>query len=118
MSGRVVDVSSLQAVSGATIKVYAMNGTHLMGEAMSDSQGAFVVRGLAGGEYRLVFERSGYQRTAVAGVFVDPGSMHIEAAPIAMYADGVPLPKTAMVNPCGLVQPLQTADEYIVCSGD
>jgi hypothetical protein len=117
MSGSVVDVKSLEPVSDATVRIYAESGSQVMGMATTDARGAFVISGLKGGEYRLQFQKTGYQRTVVAGIFVRPGERMIEAAPIAMYRNGVPLPNFAMSQPCGsLIQPGQTADVYIVCS--
>jgi hypothetical protein len=119
VSGSVVDVNSLQPVSGAIIKVYSVTGTRLQGSAKSDASGTFVVTGLAGGQYRLQFEGPGYQRTVVAGIYVRPTERLIEAAPIAMYPVGVPVPRPISMNPCGsVIQPGETADVYVVCSGD
>jgi Carboxypeptidase regulatory-like domain len=117
VSGTVVDVKSLQPVADATIKIYANAGAQVLGKSTSDAHGAFVIGGLRGGPYRLQFEKKGYQRTVIAGVYVRPAERMIEAAPIAMYPDGVPLPNFSMSKPCGdLVNPSETADVYIVCS--
>jgi len=117
VSGTVVDVKSLQPVADATIKIYANAGSQVMGQATSDAHGGFVIEGLRGGPYRLQFEKKGYQRTVIAGLYVRPNERMIEAAPIAMYPDGVPLPNFSMSKPCGsLVNPGETADVYIVCS--
>lgn len=117
VSGTVVDVKSLQPVADATIKIYANAGSQVLGQATSDAHGGFVINGLRGGPYRLQFEKKGYQRTVIAGVYVRPNERMIEAAPIAMYPDGVPLPNFSMSKPCGsLVNPTETADVYIVCS--
>lgn len=117
LSGTLVDIKSLQPVADATVKIYTMTGSEVMGKATSDAHGAFSIGGLRGGQYRLQFEKSGYQRTIVAGIFVKPGERLIEAAPIAMYPNGVRLPNFAMSKPCGaLVDPNQTADVYVVCS--
>ncbi len=117
LSGTVVDIKSLQAVPDATIRAYDNNGITVVGEATSDAKGAFVINGLRGGYYRLQFSRGGYQRTVISGVWVHPGERMIEAAPIAMYPNGVKLPNMAVSKPCGsVVDPSQTADVYIVCS--
>jgi hypothetical protein len=117
MSGSVVDIKTLQPVADATIKVYENSGSQEMGKTTSDAHGAFVVSGLRGGHYRLQFEKPGYQRTIIAGIYVRPGERMIEAAPIAMYPVGVRLPNFAMSKPCGaLVNPDETADVYVVCS--
>lgn len=119
MSGTVVDIKTLEPVPDATVKIYTATGEQVMGQATSDAHGAFVITGLRGGQYRLLFEKSGYQRTVIAGIIVRPGERMIEAAPIAMYPNGVRLPNFSMSKPCGgLVQPEATADVYIVCSGD
>jgi hypothetical protein len=117
MSGTIVDIKTLQPVADATVKVYEAKGSQVLGKATSDAHGAFVISGLRGGQYRLQFEKPGYQRTIVAGVYVRPGERMIEAAPIAMYPNGVRLPNFAMSQPCGsLIQPNETADVYVVCS--
>jgi carboxypeptidase family protein len=119
VSGKVVNVQTLDPVSGAIVKVYTENGGQVLGKATSDAGGNFVVSGLRGGLYRLQFEKHGYQGTVVAGLTIRPSERLVEAAPIAMYPDGVPLPKMSANSPCGsLVDPQQTADVYIVCSGD
>jgi hypothetical protein len=119
VSGRVVDVKSLAPVSGAMVSIYTTSGITNLGTAKSDAQGNFVINGLRGGNYRLDFQKHGYTETVVAGVYVRPGERLVEAAPIAMYPHGVPVPKAVGHNPCGsVVDPAQTADVYIVCSGD
>ena len=119
VSGRVVNVQSLVPVSGATIKIYTENGLVVQDKAVTDAQGRFTVGGLRGGQYRLEFERSGYQRTVLAGLYVRPSEKFIEAAPIAMYPNGVKLPRVIGSNPCGSAfMPGQTADVYIVCAGE
>jgi hypothetical protein len=119
VTGRVVNVQSLVPVSGATIRIYSENGAVVLDKSVSDAQGNFAVGGLRGGEYRLEFERKGYQRTVLAGLYVRPSEKYIEAAPIAMYPNGVKLPRVIGSNPCGSAfMPEQTADVYIICSGE
>lgn len=119
VSGKVVDVQSLNPVSDTIVKAYSENGSQVLGKATSDAGGNFVIGGLRGGMYRLQFEKHGYQSTVVAGLTIRPSERLVEAAPIAMYPNGVPLPKMSANHPCGnLVDPQQTADVYIVCSGD
>lgn len=119
VSGSVVDVKSLDPVADATIKIFSAQGSRVLGRATSDEHGTFSIGGLQGGQYRLQFEKHGYQSTIVAGLYVRPGERYIEAAPIAMYPVGVPLPKVSVSNPCGsMVDPNQTADVYVICSGD
>lgn len=116
MSGRVVDVQSLQPVPAAHVTIYAENGTRELGTAVSDSKGQFTVSGLTGGMYRLKFQRDGFQTTSLVGVTVRPNEHFIEAGPIAMYPNGVAMPKVAIHDLCGgLVEPGQTADVYVVC---
>ena len=117
LSGRVVDVRTMQPVAAAHIKVYAMDSYQLLGDATTDANGSFTVTGLRGGQYRVAFYKAGYQHTMVTGILVRPGERLIEAAPIAMYAVGEKLPSLAMAKPCGaLVQPGQTGDEYVICA--
>ena len=117
MSGTVVDIKSLQPVPDAHVKIFTQTGSQPEGVATTDAHGAFVVTGLRGGLYRLQFEKSGYQSTIVSGISIRPGERMIEAAPIAMYPNGVRLPNFSMSKPCGaLVQPGVTADVYVVCS--
>lgn len=116
MSGRVVDVSSLQPVPAAHVTIYAENGVRELGSAVSDARGQFTISGLSGGMYRLRFQRDGYQTTSLVGITVRPNEHFIEAGPIAMYRNGVPMPKVAIHDLCGgLVEPGQTADVYVVC---
>jgi Carboxypeptidase regulatory-like domain/Domain of unknown function (DUF3244) len=119
VTGRVVNVQSLVPVSGATIRIYTENGFAVQDKAVTDAQGRFTVGGLRGGQYRLEFERKGYQRTVLAGLYVRPSEKYIEAAPIAMYPNGVELPRVIGSNPCGSAFVTgQTADVYIICSGE
>src|SRR5215472_15839423 len=100
LSGTVVDIKTLQPVPDATIKVFENSGSQVMGQATSDARGAFLITGLKGGYYRMQFSKSGFQRTIITGVFMRPNERMIEAAPIAMYPNGVPLPNLAMAKPC------------------
>src|SRR5215472_15970136 len=93
LSGRVVDVKTLAGVGGATVELYSVRGTHLLGKAKTDATGEFTITGLKGGEYRVEFARSGYQRTVIAGLFVNPGERMIEAGPMAMYPLGMAVPR-------------------------
>lgn len=118
VSGRVVDVNSLQPVPAAHITIYAEDGSRELGAATTDAKGQFAIGGLQGGMYRLTFKRAGYQTTSLVGLTVRPNEHFIEAGPIAMYPNGVAMPKVAMHDLCGgLVEPGQTADVYIVCDG-
>ena len=115
-SGRVVDVNSLQPVSAARITIYAEDGTRELGAATTDAKGQFAISGLQGGMYRLKFQRAGYQTTSLVGLTIRPNEHFIEAGPIAMYPNGVAMPKVAIHDLCGgLVQAGQTADVYVVC---
>ena len=117
MSGRVVDVKTLQPVPDAKVEAFQGRGFRAEAKTTTDARGEFTLTGLAGGDYRLQFEKAGYQRTMIGGVEVRSNERMIEAAPIAMYPNGVPLPNFAMAKPCGsLIDPTQTADVYIVCS--
>src|SRR5579863_5037043 len=68
VSGRVVDVNSLRPVPAAHITIYAEDDARVLGSAVTDSRGAFVIGGLTGGLYRLRFERQGYQTTSFVGL--------------------------------------------------
>ena len=117
LSGRVVDIKTLQPVPDAKVEAFMGSSYRAAAKATTDAHGAFVLQGLDGGNYRVQFEKAGYQRTMIAGINVRSGERMIEAAPIAMYPNGVPLPNFAMAKPCGsMVDPEQTADVYIVCS--
>ena len=116
VSARVVNVSSLEPVAAAHVTIYAEDGTRELGSAVTDAKGQFTISGLQGGMYRMTFTRQGYQRTSLVGLTVRPNEHFIEAGPIAMYPNGVAMPKVAIHDLCGgLVQPGQTADVYVVC---
>lgn len=119
VSGTVVDINTMTPVAGATVRAYPETyGARVAGVAKTDANGAFTINGLRGGPYRLQFDRSGYQHTAMLGIDVPPGGRLIEASPMAMYPEGAPVPKAASAssNVCaGLVQPGETSDVYVVC---
>ena len=119
VSGTVADVKSLAPVPGASIEIMTAQSTEVLARTHSDAQGRFAFSGLRGGQYRLHFRKAGYQGTIMGGIYVRPGERFIEAAPIAMYPVGVPIPRRVVEDPCGsMVDPAQTADVYIVCSGN
>ena len=59
LSGTVVDTSSA-VIAGATVQVRSDNGT-VQRTAQSDRSGAFLVSGLAAGNYRLVVSNPGFE---------------------------------------------------------
>jgi hypothetical protein len=119
VSGSVVDMRTMQPVSGAKVSIYTMGGTHELGRAVTDDRGDFSISGLRGGDYWLLFQKDGYQRSAIGGIDLRPHERLIEIAPMGMYPNGMKMPRTIGAGPCGsLVQPAVTSDVYVVCSGD
>ncbi len=59
VSGTVVDTSGA-AIAGATVQALSANGT-LQSTTHSDTNGSFVISGLAAGDYRLVVSNTGFE---------------------------------------------------------
>jgi hypothetical protein len=59
LSGIVVDTSGA-VITGATVRVQNMNGT-VQGTAQSETNGSFIIPGLAAGSYRLVVSNPGFE---------------------------------------------------------
>lgn len=117
ISGAVVNVSTNDPVAGVKVTAFVAGTAKPQASAITDAKGQFSLQGLEGGTYHLFFDKKGYQRTAVGGVEVRPHERHIESAKIAVYPNGVPIPKNVSnAHPCGsLVQPGQTASVYVIC---
>jgi hypothetical protein len=60
LSGTVVDTSGA-VIAGATVQVQSANGT-VQRTTQSETNGAFVITGLAAGSYRLVVSNPGFER--------------------------------------------------------
>jgi hypothetical protein len=101
------------------VKVTAFQQGSTVAEASSvtDDQGQFTLSGLRGGDYRLLFERSGYPKSLAAGITVKPHEHLVLISAFALESN----PRFGQVrvtNPCSsLVQPGEVADLYVICSG-
>jgi hypothetical protein len=117
ISGRVVDAKQNTLLAGVKVSAFQQGSTVAEASAVTDDRGQFTLSGLSGGEYRLLFERSGYPRSLAAGISVKPHTHLVLIAAFALESN----PRFGQVqiaNPCSsLVQPGQVADVYVICSG-
>lgn len=117
MTAQLVEEASRAPVAGVEVKMYTLHGGYVLARAVSDQRGYFTLDGLQGGEYRLDFKKPGYHDTTLVGVYVPPHQAYRMAAAIAMYPMSMKVPRFTATNPCGkLVDPMQVADVYVVCS--
>lgn len=117
ISGRVVDSRSDSPLAGVSVTAYPVGLTSAEASATTDDQGQFTLSGLRGGDYRLLFERSGYPKALAAGIDVKPHDHLVLVAAFALQKN----PRSGQarqVDPCSsLVQPGDVADVYVICSG-
>jgi len=117
ISGRVVDSRTDVPLAGVKVTAYHVGSTAPEASAMTDAQGQFTLNGLRGGDYRLLFERSGYPRALAAGIGVKSHDHLVLVAAFALQVN----PRVGQarpVDPCSsLVQPGEVADVYVICSG-
>lgn len=117
LSARVVDAKTNVPLADVKVTAYPQGSTVAESTTMTDSQGQFTLTGLRGGEYRLLFERSGYPRSLAGGIGVKPHDHLVLISSFALQSK-TRLDKARLVDPCGsLVQPGQVADVYVICSG-
>jgi hypothetical protein len=117
ISGRVVDAKQNTLLAGVKVTAYQEGSAVPESTAVTDNQGNFTLSGLSGGNYRLLFERSGYPKSLAAGISV---RSHEHLVLISAFAlDSNPrFGQVRMTNPCSsLVQPGEVADLYTICSG-
>jgi hypothetical protein len=117
ISGRVVDAKRNTFLAGVKVTAFQEGSTSAESSAVTDDQGNFTLSGLHGGDYRLLFERSGYPKSIAAGITVRP---HEHLVLISAFAlDSNPrFGQVRVTNPCSsLVQPGEVADVYTICSG-
>lgn len=73
LEGRVVEQASGGPVAGARVEVSLTEGRGDAGQALTDAEGRFTVRGLAPGSYDARVEAQGYSPTLRRGLTVTPG---------------------------------------------
>ena len=117
LSGHVVDARQNTPLSGVKVSAFLEGSTAAESSAVSDDHGQFTLSGLHGGDYRLLFERTGYPKSLAAGITVRPNEHLVLISAFALDSN----PKfgqVRMTNPCSsLVQPGDVADVYTICSG-
>jgi 5-hydroxyisourate hydrolase-like protein (transthyretin family) len=117
LSGRVVDSRSKAPLAGVKVTAFPLGSTVAESSTMTDVQGRFTLAGLRGGDYRLLFEHSGYPKSLAGGIDVKPHDHLVLISAFALQSKSG-LEQVRMVDPCGsLVQPGQVADVYVICSG-
>ena len=117
ISGRVVDSRKDTPLAGVKVTAFPVGSTTAQATAMTDDRGQFTLSGLRGGNYRLLFERSGYPRALATGIGVKPHDHLVLVAAFALQMDPR-LGQARPVDPCSsLVQPGEVADVYVICGG-
>ena len=116
---KVVDMKTQQPLSG--VKVFAFKGdsTKMLRMATSDKNGTFSIVDLPSGDYRVELEKRGFEDTVISPLklgssehLIIRGPIQMEKASLAMHA------VQEMRDTCrSLMQPGQTGDVYVVCSG-
>ena len=119
ISGQAVDATTLAPIWGIHVLAVVAGTKTVEAQAETGKDGRFTLRGLAGGQYRLVFDRSGFGQAYADGISVQPDDHLVLISPFAVAR--VPLSaseRVSMLPRCGgVVEPSETADVYVVCSG-
>jgi hypothetical protein len=117
ISGRVVDSRTDTPLAGVKVSAFPLGSTTAEATAMTDNQGQFTLNGLRGGDYRLLFERSGYPRALAAGIGVKPHDHLVLVGAFALQVNPR-VGQSRPLDPCSsLLQPGEVADVYVICSG-
>jgi hypothetical protein len=117
ISGRVVDAKQNTLLAGVKVTAFPQGSTAAESSAVTDAQGQFTLSGLRGGDYRLLFERSGYPKSLASGITVKPHEHLVLISAFALESNPR-FGQVRMTNPCSsLVQPGEVADLYVICSG-
>ncbi|HLJ85157.1 MAG TPA: carboxypeptidase-like regulatory domain-containing protein [Candidatus Eremiobacteraceae bacterium] len=119
ISGQVVDDRYGKPLEGIDVMAVSAGTTTVEASTTSDKNGRFTLRGLRAGDYRLVFQRPGSGQAYVDGIAVRADDHLVLISPFAVPNVAVALTQEIGMRPqCGkLLQPGQTADVYVVCSG-
>jgi len=119
ISGQVVDDRYGKPLEGIQVMAVPAGTTTVEGSTFSDKTGRFTLRGLRGGDYRLVFQRPGSGQAYADGISVRSDDHLVMISPFAVPSVAVAMiQELGMRAQCGkLLQPGQTADVYVVCSG-
>ena len=117
ISGRVVDAKQDTQLAGVKVTAFQQGSTVPEATAVTDDKGQFTLSGLHGGDYRLLFERSGYPRSLATGITVRPHEHLVLISAFALETNPK-FGRVQLANPCSsLVQPGEVADVYTICSG-
>jgi hypothetical protein len=116
--GSVVDSKNHRPLQSIEVAAYAVHQRRAVGSALTGKDGTFAIRGLAGGDYKLVISATGYEVENVTGVSLRPAERLI-------IAGAIPLRRASLTSQTGiarpkcssLVNPNETASVYVVCGG-
>jgi 5-hydroxyisourate hydrolase-like protein (transthyretin family) len=119
ISGQVVDDHFGKPIAGIQVMAVPAGATIVEASTMSDKNGRFTLRGLRGGDYRLVFQRPGFGQAYADGISVRSDDHLVMIAPFAVPNVAVAMIQELGMRPqCGnLLNPGEVADVYVVCSG-
>jgi 5-hydroxyisourate hydrolase-like protein (transthyretin family) len=119
ISGQVVDDRYGKPLAGIQVMAVPAGTTTVEASTISDKNGRFTVRGLRGGDYRLVFQRPGFGQAYADGIAVRSDDHLVMIAPFAVPNVAVAMIQELGMRPqCGnLLQSGEVADVYVVCSG-
>lgn len=119
VSGQVVSAKDDSPLAGIHVLAVPAGTRTVEASAISDKSGRFTLRGLRGGQYRLVFDRAGYGQAYADGITVRSDDHLVMISPFAVPDVKLATIQQIALGPqCGnLIQPAETADVYVVCSG-
>ncbi len=86
IKGRLVDTSGKQPISGATVSVVNAKDSALVNFTLSGKQGAFEVKGLSEGDYRLIISSKGYVETK-QNISITAASKNIDLGDMGIVKD-------------------------------
>jgi hypothetical protein len=84
LSGTIVDTSGA-LIAGAAVQVRGANGT-VQKTTQSDTNGSFVISGLAAGNYRLVVSKTGFESKVIFATIETTGALALLRIPLVVGA--------------------------------
>ena len=115
LEGSVVRASDRTPLSGVIVDLFQAPSLQSKATAQTDSRGIFVITRLAPGTYRVRLSHPAYDSLTLSSIMIEDRAQVRMRDAIAMWPSGGHA-VTASSSCVSLMQPMQTADEYVVCN--
>ncbi|MCP4312139.1 MAG: TonB-dependent receptor [Bacteroidetes bacterium] len=91
ISGVVTDQNSGEGIPFATVALKGVSDVSVIKGMASDSDGKFIIDGLAGGNFRLIVSYIGYQTDSARVVVISPESLHVDLGKVDLALSTIAL---------------------------